>query len=109
MSLSEDRGTTTGRPFVQQSFAAGHTLYAPTEAELAEWRASVTPLLLAWKLYDRFASALSSNEATYDLRLPVWLLIGLIWLGAVAAVITTTARLIALIRGSDLFRESDLT
>lgn len=66
-------------------------------------------ILLAWKLYDRFASALSSNEATYDLRLPVWPLIGLIWLGAVAAVITTTVRLIALIRGSDLSREGDLT
>lgn len=55
-------------------------------------------ILLAWKLYDRFGSALRSNEATYDLRLPIWPLIGLIWLGAVAAVITTSTRLIAVIR-----------
>lgn len=65
-------------------------------------------MLLAWKLYDRFTSALNSNEATYDLRLPVWPLIGLIWLGAVAAVITTSARLISQIRGGDLAKEGDL-
>ncbi len=64
-------------------------------------------ILLAWKLYDRFGSALRSNEATYDLRLPVWPLIGLIWLGAVAAVITTTARLIVLLRRGSIAEESD--
>lgn len=56
-------------------------------------------VLLAWKLNDRALGAWRSNEATYDLRLPVWPLIGLIWLGAVAACITTAARLIRLIRG----------
>lgn len=64
-------------------------------------------ILLAWKLNDRAMSAWRSNEATYDLRLPVWPLIGLIWLGAVAACITTTARLIRLIRGGGPIPEDD--
>lgn len=64
-------------------------------------------ILLAWKLNDRVMSAWRSNEATYDLRLPVWPLIGLIWLGAVAACVTTAARLIRLIRGGGPMPEDD--
>lgn len=57
---------------------------------------------LAWKLFGRVVSAMNSNEATFDLRLPTWPLIGGIWLGILAAVVTTLAGLILLISGKPL-------
>lgn len=55
-------------------------------------------LLLAWKLFGRVESAWSSNESTFDLRLPVWPLMALVWLGVVASVVTVLARLIMMAR-----------
>lgn len=55
---------------------------------------------LAWKLFDRAANAYASSEATFDLRLPTWPLIGGIWLGITAAVLTTLAGLILLLSGA---------
>lgn len=49
--------------------------------------------LLAWKMLARVESAARSGEATFDLRLPVWPLMALIWAGAAAAVVTVLARL----------------
>jgi TRAP-type C4-dicarboxylate transport system, small permease component len=43
-------------------------------------------VLLAWKIFSRLASAYASHEATFDLRLPVWPFIGIIWIGALMAV-----------------------
>lgn len=45
--------------------------------------------MLAYMMFFRLASAYRSNEATFDLRIPVWPLIGLIWLGCASAVLTT--------------------
>ena len=45
--------------------------------------------LLAYMMFFRLTSAFNSNEATFDLRIPVWPLIGLIWLGCASAVVTT--------------------
>jgi TRAP-type C4-dicarboxylate transport system, small permease component len=45
-------------------------------------------VLLAYQTYFRVASAYRSNEGTFDLRIPVWPMLGLIWLGCAAAVIT---------------------
>jgi len=47
--------------------------------------------LLAYQMYFRLTSAYASNEATFDLRLPAWPFIGVIWVGCLFAVITTTA------------------
>lgn len=57
-------------------------------------------VLLAWKIQARVAGTLASGEATFDLRLPVWPFLGLIWLGVVAAVLTTFARLLTLLTGT---------
>lgn len=51
---------------------------------------------LAWKVYGRVASAFASQEATFDLRLPTWPLIGGVWLGLAVAVLTTAVGLIVL-------------
>jgi TRAP-type C4-dicarboxylate transport system permease small subunit len=46
-------------------------------------------VLLAYMMFFRLRSAYLSNEATFDLQIPVWPFIGLIWTGIVASVITT--------------------
>jgi C4-dicarboxylate transporter DctQ subunit len=51
----------------------------------------VFTVLLSWMLFFRLTSAYASNEATFDLQIPVWPFIGLIWIGFTAAVITTVA------------------
>lgn len=43
-------------------------------------------MLMAYMMYFRLASAYASNETTFDLRLPAWPFITLIWLGCVASV-----------------------
>ena len=45
-------------------------------------------VLLTVMTYHRVASAYASNEGTFDLRIPVWPMLGLIWLGCAASVIT---------------------
>lgn len=47
--------------------------------------------VLAYMMFFRLQSAYRSNEATFDLRIPVWPLVGVIWLGCVSAVVTTAA------------------
>lgn len=54
-------------------------------------------LLLSWKMLDRVASAWRSNEATFDLRIPVWPFLALIWLGVLAAIVTVSVRLVFLV------------
>lgn len=44
--------------------------------------------LLAIMTYSRFTGAYRSNESTFDLMLPVWPVLGLIWLGCAVSVIT---------------------
>lgn len=56
-------------------------------------------VLMSWKMFERVLSAMRSNEATFDLRLPVWPFLGLIWLGAVAAIVTVSVRLVQLATG----------
>jgi TRAP-type C4-dicarboxylate transport system permease small subunit len=55
-------------------------------------------VVLAWKLFGRVESAWSGNESTFDLRLPVWPLMALVWAGVVAAAVTVFARLWMLAR-----------
>lgn len=43
---------------------------------------------LTWMLFYRVASAYASNESTFDLRLPVWPLLLLIWAGCAVSCIT---------------------
>ncbi len=56
-------------------------------------------ILLTWKMFNRVDSAMRSNEATFDLRLPVWPLMGLIWLGTAISMLTITVRLFLLAIG----------
>jgi C4-dicarboxylate transporter DctQ subunit len=49
----------------------------------------VFTVLLAYQSYFRLISAYASDEATFDVQIPVWPFIGLIWLGFASAVITT--------------------
>ncbi len=56
-------------------------------------------LLLTWKLFERTASAARSGEATFDLRLPAWIFLGLIWVGVAVSILTILARLIIILRG----------
>lgn len=56
-------------------------------------------VLLTWKIFARVLSAMRSNEATFDLRLAVWPLMALIWLGAAATIVTVSVRLYLIIAG----------
>jgi len=47
--------------------------------------------LLAYQTFFRLMSAYVSDEATFDLQIPVWPFIGLVWIGFASAVITTVA------------------
>jgi TRAP-type C4-dicarboxylate transport system permease small subunit len=49
----------------------------------------VFTVLLTYQMFFRLNSAYVSNEATFDLQIPVWPLIALIWVGFASAVITT--------------------
>ncbi len=44
--------------------------------------------LLTIMTYSRFTGAYRSNESTFDLMLPVWPVLGLIWLGCAISVVT---------------------
>lgn len=46
--------------------------------------------MLTWMLWYRVTSAYASNETTFDLRLPVWPLLALIWVGCAVALVTVT-------------------
>ena len=56
-------------------------------------------VLLAWKMFGRVDSAMRSNEAPFDLRLPVWPLMALIWAGTAISILTVTVRLFLLATG----------
>jgi C4-dicarboxylate transporter DctQ subunit len=51
----------------------------------------VFTVLLSYMLFFRLTGAYLSNEATFDLQIPVWPFIGLIWIGFTAAIVTTVA------------------
>ena len=57
-------------------------------------------VLLAWMLLGRVQSAFASNEATFDLRLPVWPWLAAIWLGVIASVVTITTRIVLMLLGA---------
>ena len=67
----------------------------------------VFTLLLAWKMLDRVRSAAASGEATFDLRIPAWPLMALIWAGVAVSVIAIVARLAILLRGDGTLEAFD--
>ncbi|AXS42220.1 TRAP transporter small permease [Breoghania sp. L-A4] len=54
-------------------------------------------LALTWMLLTRVSSAYSSGEATFDLRIPVWPFLAVIWLGVLASVFTIFSRIALLL------------
>jgi len=65
-------------------------------------------LLLAWKMFVRTENAFRSNESTFDLRLAVWPLMGLIWAGAAASVVTVFVRLYLVVTGRGTLESSEI-
>ena len=66
--------------------------------------------LLCWKMFGRVASAAGSGEATMDLRLPAWPMMGLIWAGVLVSLPAILARLILIVTargGLDHFESID--
>ncbi|MFD2855986.1 TRAP transporter small permease [Seohaeicola zhoushanensis] len=60
-------------------------------------------LLLVWKIWERVQAAMSGGDATMELRLAHWPFFLGIWLGLVAALLTTAIRLWLIAgRGRDL-------
>jgi TRAP-type C4-dicarboxylate transport system permease small subunit len=57
--------------------------------------------LLAWKVLDGTINTIRSNQVTYDLRLPMWPFIGLIWLGIMASLVTVATKLWLITTGRD--------
>lgn len=65
--------------------------------------------LLAWKIHGRVINAFNGGDATMDLRLPHWPFFAAIWLGLLAALVTTGWRLwLVLVRGRDLAEFEDI-
>jgi TRAP-type C4-dicarboxylate transport system permease small subunit len=56
-------------------------------------------LLLAWKMLARVESAAASGEATFDLRLPAWPMLGLIWAGVAVSAVAILARILLIASG----------
>lgn len=54
-------------------------------------------IALTWMLLTRVTSAHASGEATFDLRIPVWPFLGLIWLGVAASILTIFSRIVLLV------------
>lgn len=65
-------------------------------------------VLLTWKILERAMSAMRSNESTFDLRLVVWPLMFLIWLGAAASIVTVSVRLYLIATGRGSLDSSDI-
>lgn len=65
-------------------------------------------VLLSWKMAERVASAYASNEATFDLQLPAWPFLGLIWLGAVASIGTVSVTIFLLATGRGSIEHSEM-
>ncbi len=65
-------------------------------------------ILLTWKMLARVLSARASGEATFDIGLPLWPFLALIWAAVVASTITVSIRLwlLATSKGDDPFAES---
>lgn len=59
-------------------------------------------ILLAWKMFHRVDSAYASGEASFDLRMPAWPFLGLIWLGVVASIVTISSRIIITLADPEL-------
>lgn len=64
-------------------------------------------ILLTWKMLDRVISAYHSNESTFDLRLVVWPVMLLIWLGTAVSIVTVFARLWLIITGQGSLESID--
>lgn len=58
-------------------------------------------VLLTWKIFGRVMSAQASGETTFDLRLPLWPFLGLIWAGLAASCLTIGVKLLRILAGVD--------
>ena len=56
-------------------------------------------VLLAWKMLARVVSAYHSGEATFDLRMPAWIFLGLIWIGVAVSILAVVSRLFLVASG----------
>ncbi|RVV98112.1 TRAP transporter small permease [Mesobaculum littorinae] len=56
-------------------------------------------VLLTWKMLGRVESAFASNESTFDLRLPVWPVMTLIWIGTAFSIFTVAVRMFLIAAG----------
>ncbi|MEK9881066.1 MAG: TRAP transporter small permease, partial [Paracoccaceae bacterium] len=63
--------------------------------------------LLAWKVLDGTMNTMRSNQVTYDLRIPMWPFIGMIWLGIVASVFTVATKVWLIATGKDDLQSAD--
>ncbi|WP_172294646.1 TRAP transporter small permease [Pseudoruegeria sp. HB172150] len=64
-------------------------------------------VLLTWKMSERVLSAWRSNEATFDLRIEVWPVMFLIWLGTAAAIFTVSVRIWLIATGQGELEHSE--
>lgn len=64
-------------------------------------------VLLTWQMSERVLSAMRSNEATFDLRISVWPLMALIWVGTAVTIVTVMVRLYLIITGRGELQHSE--
>ena len=64
-------------------------------------------VLMTWKIFERVMSAMRSNESTFDLRIAVWPILLLIWIGVAVSIVTIAVRLYLLIVGEGKLESSE--
>ena len=67
----------------------------------------VFAILLVWKTWGRVLSAQASGETTFDLRLPLWPFLALIWAGLAASCVTISAKLLRILTGAETVASAD--
>jgi len=64
-------------------------------------------VLMTWKIFGRVSGAQASGETTFDLRLPLWPFLGLIWAGLAASCLTIGMKLLRILAGGDTVASAD--
>lgn len=63
--------------------------------------------LLTWKMLGRVLSAMASGETTFDLRLPLWPFLALIWGGIAVSLVTIGLKLLGIATGRETVFSAD--
>ncbi|MCU0906124.1 MAG: hypothetical protein MUF73_01475 [Rhodobacteraceae bacterium] len=62
---------------------------------------------MAWKMFGRVEGAFTSGETTFDLRLPLWPDLALIWAGIAVSLVTIGVKILGILAGHETVVSAD--